>query len=151
MARPGGPMLASTPEHVAQPGAGHRASLEVLAPVALALAAGFESLRVGFFADDFHFLDVARRIPLLTALAGQYGVYPWYRPLSRELYFALVAAAGPAAVWAARGLSLAALAGCVVLLERVGRPLVRARAARIGAALFATYGFTRFLLAWASG
>jgi len=125
--------------------------LERIAPLVLALAAGLETLRLGFFADDFHFLDVARRVPLLEALNGRYGVFPWYRPLSRELYFALVAAAGPAALVVARGLSLAALLGCIVLIARLGRVLAGERAARIGAALFATYAITRFLVAWASG
>jgi len=117
----------------------------------LALAAGAEVFRIGFFADDFHFLDIARRVPLLEALGGQFGVYPWYRPLSRESYFALIAAAGPAGALVARTLSLAAMVACVLLVDRIGRVLVGGRAARIGAVLFAIYGFTRFLTAWASG
>src|SRR5580765_2630149 len=63
--------------------------------VALVLGAGAEVFRLGFFADDFHFLDVARRIPLARTLGGQYGIYPWFRPLSRELYFAVLVHAGP--------------------------------------------------------
>ena len=60
-----------------------------VAPVALAMLVGVIGLdvsHIGFFADDFHFLDVARRVPLLRAVDGHAGVYPWYRPLSRELY-----------------------------------------------------------------
>src|SRR5689334_19847204 len=45
---------------------------------------GADTFRVGFFADDFHMLDVARRMPLADLLLGRYGIYPWYRPLSRE-------------------------------------------------------------------
>src|SRR5262249_54862604 len=52
---------------------------------ALVLCAAGDVLRIGFFADDFHFLDVARRAPLTPLLLGQYGIWPWYRPLSREL------------------------------------------------------------------
>lgn len=115
------------------------------------VSAGAEIFRIGFFADDFHFLDVARRTPLLAALGGQYGIFPWYRPLSRELFFALVAAFGPWAALVARLVSLAAMGGCALLIDRIGRPWAGARAGRIAAILFATYGTTRFLMAWASG
>ena len=114
------------------------------------VAAAFEVFRIGFFADDFHFLDVARRVPLLSALSGQYGVYPWYRPLSREIYFAVVALAGPYGVAVAHILSIACLAACAWLLFRIAAQLA-GPAAAVAPALFVTYGFARFLTAWASG
>jgi hypothetical protein len=112
---------------------------------------GADVFRLGFFADDFHFIDVARRVPLLRTLGGAFGVYPWYRPLSRELYFAVVSAAGPAAAVVAHVLSLSCLGGSAWLVHRLARPLGGARAAMIAPALFVTYGFTKFLIAWPSG
>ena len=117
----------------------------------LTLAASLEVFRIGFFADDFLFLDVARRIPLLEALSGRHGVYPWYRPLSRELYFALIAHAGPAGIALAHALSIAALFGSAWLLFRIARRVVGESAAPVAPVLLVSYAFTRFLTAWASG
>jgi hypothetical protein len=113
--------------------------------------ASADVFRIGFFADDFHFLDVARRIPLAKALLGQHGIYPWYRPLSRELYFWTVAAAGPASLLVAHLLSLACLLGIACLLFRLAERILEPRAAPVASALFVTYGFTKFLAAWPSG
>ena len=74
----------------------------------------------------------------MRALGGAFGIYPWYRPLSRELFFALLSTCGAAAPLAAH---LAGLA-CVALIAWLLLQL---------AALFVTYEFTRFLTAWASG
>lgn len=119
--------------------------------LALVLIVAADAFRLGFFADDFHFLDVARRIPILQALSGQYGVWPWFRPLSRELYFKVVVLSGPAALAVAHTLSLACLLGCAWLLWRVGARLFGAPAAAAGSALFVSYQFTKFLAAWPSG
>jgi hypothetical protein len=115
------------------------------------VALGVDTCRMGFFADDFHFLDVARRVPLGSALLGQYGIWPWLRPLSRELFFGVIVGAGPAGLALAHACSLASVFACAALQWRVGRRLVGPVAAGIGAALFVTYGFTKFLVAWASG
>ena len=117
----------------------------------LTLAASLEVFRIGFFADDFHFLDVARRVPLLEALSGRWGIYPWYRPLSRELYFAIVSLAGPARLALAHALSIACLAASAIRLHRLAARFVPARFAAVAPALLVTYEFTRFLTAWASG
>ncbi len=106
--------------------------------------------RVGFFADDFHFLDVARRLSWLSALSGQYGIWPWYRPLSRELYFELIVGAGGSVV-VAHCLSVACLVVCGLLLKRIGTRLLNARAGMVGALLFVSYSYAKFLAAWASG
>ena len=112
---------------------------------------GVDTFRIGFFADDFHFLDVARRIPLWNVLAGQHGIYPWYRPLSRELYFALVTLAGPFELFVAHALSLACVAGCAWQLRALAARASGARVAAITVALFLAYATTKFLAAWASG
>jgi len=117
----------------------------------LAGAIGADVFRLGFFADDFHFLDVARRVPLWEALAGRHGIWPWYRPVSRELFFWLVTACGRAAPVVAHVVNLACVLLAALLLWRVGRRLVPEAAALVAPALFLAYGFTKFLAAWSSG
>jgi hypothetical protein len=117
----------------------------------LAVAASADAFHVGFFADDFHFLDIARRVPLARALTGAFGIYPWYRPLSRELFFALIARFGASAPLAAHLASLACMAGIAWLLLRLARRLAGGSVAPVAPALFVTYEYTRFLTSWASG
>jgi hypothetical protein len=117
----------------------------------LVMVLGADVMRIGFFADDFHFLDVARRVPLLNALSGAHGLYPWYRPLSREAYFALVALFGPFKLAAAHALSLACVGFCAWQLRAIGSRLLGPRAAAIAPVLFLTYAITKFLAAWPSG
>ncbi|MGH3054928.1 MAG: hypothetical protein ACRDL7_08125, partial [Gaiellaceae bacterium] len=113
--------------------------------------ASADALHVGFFADDFHFLDVARRVPWWRTLGGAYGIYPWYRPLSRELYFALISPFGSHAPLAAHAVSLVCLAAAAWLLFDLARRVVGERMAWLAPALFVTCEYTRFVTAWASG
>jgi hypothetical protein len=132
------------------PAGGARFTAPALTTV-LAAAAGADALRIGFFADDFHFLDVARRVPLMRALGGAFGIYPWYRPLSRELFFALISKCGAAASLAAHLASLACVVLIAWLLLRLARRIAGDALAPLAPALFVTYEYTRFLTAWASG
>ena len=90
-------------------------------------------------------------MPLTRTITGQFGMWPWFRPLSREIYFETVVAGGAASVVVARTLSLACLYGCAWFLFRIGRRLLGAQAAVMSVALFLTYNATKFLTAWASG
>jgi hypothetical protein len=112
---------------------------------------GADTFRVGFFADDFHMLDVARRMPLGDLLLGRYGIYPWYRPLSRELYFLLVAHAGALEHWVARLLSLGAVALAAWQIRGIARAAATPRVGTIAMLLLLGYATTRFLAAWSSG
>ncbi len=114
-------------------------------------AVGVDALRVGFFADDFHFLDVALRVPLATLVTGAHGMWPWYRPLSRELFFKGIATVGPDGLVAAHAVSLLTLLGILWLVWRIGRRLLGPSAAAIAIALVVTFDHTKFLTAWASG
>ena len=87
----------------------------------------------------------------MEALSGQYGIWPWYRPLSRELFFKLVVAAGPASLPLAHALGLACAFMCAWLLWRVGRRLAGDAAAAVAALIFLSYGYTKYLASWASG
>lgn len=117
----------------------------------LVAAVGADAYRVGFFADDFHLLDVARRVPLLEALSGQHGIWPWFRPLSREIYFKLVHWSGDYSLVAARTLSLICLWATAWLTWRIAKRLVGPMGAAVAALLVVGYAYTKFLVAWASG
>ncbi len=113
-------------------------------------AANLPIFRLGFFADDFIFFDAVRRMNVVDVLLGRNGIYPWYRPLSRELFFYLLLACEPAALFLSHAISLAAVAVSAWCLHEVGRRLLSARAGVIAAAVFATAHLTRFVSAWAS-
>ena len=125
--------------------------LEPVALAALIAVLAADTLRVAFFADDFHMLDVARRIPLGELIGGRHGIFPWYRPLSRELYFALITHAGGLERVAARLLSLAAVALVAWQIRGIARHMGRRREGTIAMLLFLGYATTRFLAAWSSG
>ena len=116
-----------------------------------AAAVGVDVFRLGWFADDFHLLDVARRLPMAEALTGRYGIWPWYRPLSRELFFEAIIACGPAGLIVAHGLALATLLGSASLLFSLARRGIAGPAAALAPALFLCYDSTKFLAAWPSG
>ncbi|OGF04749.1 MAG: hypothetical protein A2W00_09665, partial [Candidatus Eisenbacteria bacterium RBG_16_71_46] len=126
-------------------------TLPLLLLALLVFAIGADVFRIGFFADDFHFLDVARRMPLGRVLLGHFGIWPWYRPLSRELFFYVVTLAGPASVFTARVLSLACLLGAAWALYRLGQLLFGRGAGIAAAALLVTYGYTKVFLSWGAG
>lgn len=140
-----------SPERVAHPHLSRRAIALVCVIVLTLAAIGADVFHLGFFADDFHFLDVARRLPLLDLLSGQHGMWPYYRPLSREVYFEVIVAAGPAALPLARSVSLLAVLGIAWLTWRIGLALFQPSAAAVAVCLVLTYNYTKFLTAWASG
>ena len=107
-------------------------------------------LRIGFFADDFIFFDAVRRFPLSEVLIGQHGIYPWYRPLSRELYFLALAGFGEHARLLADALGMAAVLASTYFLYRIGTRFFRPQVAAGAALLFAAGELTRFVAAWAS-
>jgi hypothetical protein len=107
--------------------------------------------RLGWFADDFHLLDTARRFPLAQTLTGRFGIYPWYRPLSRELYYALIVGAGPFGLAFAHLMSVGCLFGCAWALMRLGARLLEPRSVVVAPILLVTYGFTKFLAGWSAG
>lgn len=144
-----GTRLTGTPAVLAAiPGASW---IQLATIVTFAAILGVDVFRLGFFADDFHFLDVARRVPLLDLLSGQYGVYPWYRPLSREIYFALVAGMGPFDLATAHLLSVACVAGSAWFIRKLGLALAGPRVAAIAPLLFLVYSIAKFLAGWPSG
>ena len=107
-------------------------------------------IRLGYYFDDFILLDAVRRMPLPGLLLGQFGIRPWYRPLSRELYFLLGAAAGPAGLIVARTLSLLCLVFLLRGVQRLGGMLFGSRTGAAACVVFAGYSVAKFLAGWAS-
>jgi hypothetical protein len=109
-----------------------------------------DTFHIGFYADDFVFFDAVRRMPVLKVLIGQYGIYPWYRPLSRELFFYLLLATGPYAHLVAHVIGLTTLAISAWALWQIAESVQRGTGPA-AAVLYLTCDFTKFLGAWASG
>ena len=126
-------------------------ALTVTLLIAITLLLARDLTRLGFFADDFHFLDVARRMPFVELLSGRYGIWPWYRPLSREIYFVALTAAGPWDLLLARALSVTALIVTALSLLDLGTRIAGRVAAAFAALLFVLDDLTKFLAGWASG
>ncbi len=130
---------------------GWRAPLALLMLLAAAAWLGWPALRLPFFADDFLFLDAVRGRAWLAALLAPDPIGNFHRPVSRQLYFWLVARAGgesPAVFHAVNlGLWLAVLA----LSYSVARRLAGARAALIAAGLLAMHYAADVPVRWASG
>jgi hypothetical protein len=125
----------------------HRAWL-LLVFVVVALG---DVLRLGFFADDFIFLDAVARHPFFEVLLGRHGVWPWYRPLSREMFFAVAHAAGTAGPLVAHAIALITVWFAADALHRVVARRIGPLAASVGVALFVVASLTRFVTGWLSG
>jgi hypothetical protein len=107
--------------------------------------------RIHPHADDFYFFDAARRMPVLEVLAGQYGIYPWYRPLSRELFFYAMLPFGAWAHIVGHVIALATVGVLASALIRIGEALGHSRAGWIAALLVLAHNLTKFLAASLSG
>lgn len=128
---------------------GRRATAWLLA--GLVVVSLSDIFRLGFFADDFVFLDAWRSAPWHEVLLGQHGVWPWYRPLSRELYFGLASWARHAGPAVAHAISLLGAIAATLALRQVVARRLGAVAGAVAAALFATHALTHFLAGWPSG
>lgn len=122
-----------------------------LALAGLAAMLAWNIRSIGLFGDDFHFLDAVRRAPLWDLLDGHAGIAPWYRPLSRETFFALVVGSGPAGLPLAHLLQALTAFGSAWQLRSIGSRLGNPLAGTVGAVLFLLSAMTQFLVSWASG
>ncbi len=62
----------------------------LLVLIAAAVALYWDAIRSPFLNDDFMFLEQAQRTPFLASLAAPGALGNYYRPLSRQVYFAVV-------------------------------------------------------------
>ncbi len=119
--------------------------------VVVALSIHMRSLWAPFFADDWLFLDHARRHPLLAQLASSDPLGNYFRPLSRAVWFSVVDRLGGGAPFAFHALNLALFIASSLMLYALARRLAGQRAALLALALFVPTACADVPIAWACG
>jgi len=117
-------------------------------PILVAAVLSIPVLGLGYFWDDFVFLDRVQSHPL-AAFGPEPGVF--YRPLPRALYFWPLAGLGSSGAIAAHLANLLLLALSIYLLVSLVRDLGGDRAGALAGLLFAGLAPVAGLVAWASG
>jgi hypothetical protein len=123
------------------------AALLALAGLGLLYA---DALRTGFLNDDYLFLEEARTRPLGRSLVEMGALGNYYRPLTRQVYFAALTPLADGAPWVfhlVNGLAFAAILALLVDLLRAVLPVSGVFA---GALYFATLPLQRVNLTWIS-
>ena len=105
----------------------------------------------GFFADDYLFLDQVRGHSLLEALRLQDPLSNFYRPVSRQFYFWVVAGLTHESPGVFHGVSLGMFAGVLVLLWAVVGEVAGRRAGLVAAGLVALHVAADVPVRWACG
>jgi len=122
---------------------------------ALLAAAGLAALysgalTAGFLNDDFLFLEEARTRSLGDALTRLGALGNFYRPLSRQLYFAVLAPIAGGSPLVFHVVNFAVFLAAAVLLFDLLRSLVPSGAAMAGVLYFTLLPFQRVNLIWIS-
>ena len=107
-------------------------------------------LGTGFLNDDFLFLEESRSRPLSESLARLGALGNYYRPLSRQLYFAALSPWGGAQPLVFHLFNFAVFAGALVLLADLLFAVLPAGAAMCGLLYFAVLPLQRVALLWVS-
>lgn len=108
-------------------------------------------LHTAFFADDYLFLDQVRGRSLWGALLAPDPLSNFFRPVSRQLYFWVIASLTHESPFAFRVGNLATLLGILVLLWAVVRRLAGERPAIFAAAFVALHYAADVPVRWACG
>ena len=123
--------------------------------LALVLAAAAwihaDSIRAPFFADDYLFLDQARGHSLIATLARPDPIGNYFRPVSRQIWFWLVAHASGESARAFHLLDLALFLAVVLLVARVARRRLPPQGALVAASVIAVHHAADVPVLWASG
>ena len=109
------------------------------------------ALKTGFFADDYLFLDQVRGRSLLESLQAPDPLSNFFRPVSRQLYFWIVAGLTHESPVAFRVGNLATLLVIVTLLFALVRRMAGSRAAIFAAAFLALHYAADIPVRWACG
>ena len=120
-----------------------------LIPPLLAFVLSIPCLRLSYVWDDLLFLRRALTFGLSKLLPNP--VDDFWRPVSRDLYFAFVSILGPHKIFLAHVLNGLILALIVLLLIRVVSRLAGKQVGFLAGLLFASLGQTPLLVAWVSG
>lgn len=127
-----------------------RSSVWVLTiPSALGILLAIPSFGLAYFFDDYDFLVRAQTLHWHDLLPDYNSLF--YRPISREIYFALVNALGPAGLTGAHVLNALLFGLAVFLVSFLGRALAGPRAGVLAGISFAAIGQMPVLVGWASG
>ncbi len=113
-----------------------------------ALYAG--ALGTGFLNDDHLFLEEARTRPLGESLREPGALGNYYRPLTRQLYFAALTPIADGAPWVFHLVNAVAFAAALALLVDLLRAFLPAAGVMAGALYFATLPLQRVNLTWIS-
>lgn len=109
------------------------------------------SLQTPFFADDYLFLDQVRGRPLPEALAQPDPLSNYFRPVSRQVYFWLIATGTRESSLAFHISNLLLFLGTLVLLFLVVRRIAGERAGLIATAFLALHYAADVPVKWACG
>src|SRR5262245_60764085 len=109
------------------------------------------ALRTDFFADDYMFLDQVRGRSLLESLGVPDPLSNFFRPVSRQLYFWIVAGLTHESPVAFRVGNLVTLLAVIALLFTLIRRLAGDRAAVFGASFLALHYAADIPVRWACG
>lgn len=125
------------------------------AAAALIAAAALAALYAGplttsFLNDDHLFLERARTVPLAAAIAAPDPLGNYWRPLSRAVYFALLAPPAGGSPGVFHAVNFALFLGALVLLHQWLRGHASRAGAMAGVAFFALLPFQRVNLTWIS-
>lgn len=125
----------------------NRSELLAAALVAVLLAA--PGMRFAYLFDDYNFLESVQRFHVGSLFPDPAALF--YRPISREIYFALLDHIFPDSPVAGHLANAALVATLVVLGGALAGRLAGARAGIIAAFLIATFAHWPVLVAWVSG
>ena len=143
--KPTGPSKA--PERTPSPG--NEASWPTWAvPAALAAVLAFPALNLSYLFDDYDFLGRGQIFSLHQLLPDPQA--PFWRPLSRETYFAFLYTVAPTNPFIAHVINALLLALAAALVAVLGARLADRRAGFFAGAAFACLGAAPALVGWAS-
>lgn len=109
-----------------------------------------DPLRTGFLNDDFLFIEEAVTRPLTSSLTGVGALGNFFRPLSRQVYFAALTPIAGGVPWVFHAVNALIFAGVVLLLVDLLRALLPLNGVMAGALYFATLPLQRVNLIWIS-
>ncbi len=139
-----GPFLRVAPRYT--PGVRH--TLTLAAPPLLFLVLTLPLISFQFLSDDFNFIYRGAEFHVSQLLPDAQA--PLYRPLSREVYFGIVATLGKNRPLVGHLINMAVAIACIVLVASIGRHLAGARAGLLAGLLFASLGPLPLLVGWIS-
>ena len=107
-------------------------------------------LNARFLNDDYVFLEQARSQPLAHSLTALDALGNYYRPVSRQLYFATWGTVSGGAPWVFHAVNYALLLGSLALLAELLLAVLPLAGAVAGVLYFALLPFQRVVLLWIS-